>query len=165
MRCRHENMAHLYTGNMLTDEEKRRFEAHLNGCDVCKAIVREDQHTADMYRQAPLPSLPSGFEEKILRRAKNGRRAARSANGLSLYFTRRIIPAAAIIAAAMLFVILYMPGGTEVKAAATSNSVYAGMYLPADDSYIVSDEAGEPYDSYLSALNRAYASNETEKGM
>ncbi len=163
MRCRHENIAYLYPAGMLAGEEKSRFEAHLRECDACKAIVSEEARTRDLYRLAPAPALPSGFEERILQRLeKEEWKASRTAKGLNMLFRRKIIPAAAIVAAAMLFVIFFLPGGTETKAAAPNTS-YAGIYLSADDSFIVTDDDGDQ--SYLSTLNRAYTQDETEQGM
>ena len=107
MSCRHHNAAYLYPNNMLSDVEKLRFEAHLRVCDECKIIVCEENQLRSLYLESAGAEPPPGLEEGVFRALKLKRKTrVLNGNGTKLIFTRRIIPAAALLAAALFFIIL-----------------------------------------------------------
>jgi hypothetical protein len=166
MHCRYEKIAYLYPNNMLSQEERIRFEAHLGACDACKTIVREESGMRGLYQESGFAEPPAGFESGIfnkLNKAKNTYKPA--GNIINRIFTREIIPAAALLSAAMLLMIFITPQKSDTQAKATSSTNYASMYIPNDDQYIISDDDNVSYNGFLSAINKANSDIETKQGM
>ncbi|MCI0434012.1 MAG: anti-sigma factor [Gemmatimonadetes bacterium] len=70
-----------YALGVLDDEERTAFEAHLAGCEACRADVRAFRETADALAwAAPARQTPAGLRDRILRDARSVR-PIRSAPG------------------------------------------------------------------------------------
>jgi hypothetical protein len=166
MHCRFNNIAYLYPNDMLSREEKSRFEAHLPEWGECKAIVAQEKQVRNLYRESVLVKPPEGFEEGVFYRLAHEKKKREPAGNVTkVIFTRRIIPGAALLAAAMLFIIFLTPQQTDMKSEPSSNANYASIYFPGDDQYIISDDGNASYNDFLSSLNQSYSSNEANQGM
>jgi anti-sigma factor RsiW len=43
------------------------IDLHLQSCSDCRAVVNTLDHTVALYRALPVPELPAGVEERLLR--------------------------------------------------------------------------------------------------
>jgi len=113
-----------YDAEVLTDEGRRRVEAHLSGCDVCREALAAmrvyDTLLADVAEEpVPLPDYPR--MELPLRR--EARKAAASIEDM-----QRIVPASLLAVAAAALFFLWVGGHVDDL----SPHVQRGVMEPAD---------------------------------
>ena len=63
----------------LEAEERALLEAHVAGCEACRAQIEEETHIRASLRQLPSAEPPFGFEERLRRRLRGRLSAAAQA--------------------------------------------------------------------------------------
>jgi anti-sigma-K factor RskA len=101
-----------YAVNALPEEERRRFEDHLDACEACRLEVEELQATAARLGAAEAMAPPAGMREEVLARIDDVRQEAPSRlpslpdihrmSPSRRWLTSLVAPAAAVAAIAVL---------------------------------------------------------------
>ena len=90
----HESLIDFVEGD-LPQAAAREIEAHVAGCEVCRAYVRSLQHTFSALEADRVPEPPEAFFAYLAGRARA--RASRSRRRLALTFAPGMAAAAAIV--------------------------------------------------------------------
>lgn len=77
----------------LEAEERALLEAHVAGCEACRAQIEEETHIRASLRQLPSAEAPFGFEERLRRRLRGRGRLSAAA--------RLLLPLAAVLMVAL----------------------------------------------------------------
>jgi hypothetical protein len=159
--CRFEEQAHLYPFGILAGVEKERFETHMDGCEACRAIVRE---AGDIRRMAAAmePAQPlAGLEDRILSRMPHRGPVAVSRWGFVSRWQRALIPVSAALCAVLLALVLLtspnkMPAAQPAGAAAVSSDSPSGLLVQASldktQQMYLADDSDAALASYYDSL-------------
>jgi anti-sigma factor RsiW len=132
-----------YLEGELAPEAAVRIEAHLAGCEVCRAFVRSVESTFSVLEADPVPEPPQAFFDYLAGRARA--RASRSRKSLLL----RFLPGMASAVAAV--VLMWWLAGTRVTPVDGVDMIMAEMTTgeiveavsaePAAGSLLIEDSA------------------------
>jgi anti-sigma-K factor RskA len=136
-----------YAVNALPEEERRRFEDHLDVCDACRQEVAELQATAARLGAAEAMAPPAGMREAVLSQLDDVRQEAPSRrSSLSeiprispapRWLTSLVAPAAAIAAVAAIGLAVVVANlNTRMDQLETASSQMADVMVAADAQVI-----------------------------
>jgi anti-sigma factor RsiW len=77
----------------LEGDERATIEAHLAGCEACRAQAADERRLRDALGALPAPEVPFGLEQRVRRRLRGRGRASKAA--------RLLLPLAAVLLVAL----------------------------------------------------------------